>query len=170
MPPREPLISFTVSSVVDAPADAVWARVTTMEGVNHELMPIVRMTVPRALRSFTIDDAPLGERVFRSWILLFGVLPIDGHDLTLVSIDPRRGFHEHSSSLAQREWIHRRTLEPVAGGTRVTDQIGCTPRMAFLAPLLRPVFQAIFRHRHRRLARHFAPGQTRWNAGGRARR
>ena len=168
MPPCEPLLSFSVSSVVDATPDAVWARVTTMDGVNDELMPIVRMTMPRAFRDFTIDDAPLGERVFRSWILLFGVLPIDGHDLTLISIDRGRGFHEHSTSLAQRAWIHRRTLEPVAGGTRVTDQIGCTPRAAFLAPVLRPIFQAIFRHRHRRLARHFASGQTSWSAAGRA--
>ena len=145
-----------MSSVVPAAPEEVWARVTTMDGVNDELMPIVRMTYPRRLAGFTIADAPLGERAFRSWILLFGVMPIDAHDLTLISVDAGRGFHEHSSSLAQRDWIHERTLTPVTNGTRVTDHIRYAPRLSFLAGALRPVFQAIFRHRHRRLARYFS--------------
>ena len=150
------LVEFTVSSVVPAPPAAVWARVTTMDGVNDELMPIVRMTIPRNLAGFTIDDAPLGERAFRSWILLFGLVPIDAHDLTLLTVDPVRGFHEHSSSLAQRHWIHERSLTPLPEGTRVTDRIRFAPRVPFLAGALRPIFQAIFRHRHRRLGRYFS--------------
>jgi hypothetical protein len=154
---QEPrLFGFTVSSIVPAAPDEVWARVTTMAGVNDELMPVVRMTIPRELAAFTIADAPLGERAFRSWILLFGALPIDAHDLTLVGLDLGRGFHEHSSSLAQRHWIHRRTLTAVPEGTRVTDEIQFAPRLAFLAPILRPLLHAIFRHRHRRLGRYFA--------------
>lgn len=149
------LVEFTVSSVIPAAADAVWARVTTMAGVNDEIMPILRMTIPRDLAAFTIADAPLGERAFRSWVLLFGVIPIDGHDLTLVSVDHGRGFHEHSTSLTQRDWIHERTLEPVAAGTRVTDRIRFASRAPFLATALRPLLQRLFRHRHRRLARYF---------------
>jgi ligand-binding SRPBCC domain-containing protein len=149
------LVEFTVSSVVPAPPEAVWARVTTMDGINQELMPIIRMTIPRDLAAFTIADAPLGERAFRSWILLFGLVPIDAHDLTLITVDPARSFHEHSSSLMQRHWIHERTLTPLPEGTRVTDRIRFAPRVLFLAGALRPILQALFRHRHRRLARYF---------------
>ena len=34
--------SFRVSSVLHASPEAVWARATTIEGVNAELMPIAR--------------------------------------------------------------------------------------------------------------------------------
>ena len=51
--------------------------------------------------------------------------------------------------------VHERRLEPVAGGTRVTDRIEFEPRLGALGPLFRPVFHAVFRHRHRRLARWF---------------
>ena len=72
--------------------------------------------------------------------------------------DPGRGFHEDSTMLSQRRWVHRRTLEPVDGGTRVVDRIEFEPRLPGLAGLLRPVFRAVFRHRHRRLAAHFRRG------------
>jgi len=62
------------SSLVAAPAEEVWARAITPEGVNHELGPILRMTMPRGLRGMAIDDAALGEvvgpsssRPLRSW-------------------------------------------------------------------------------------------------------
>src|SRR5258706_16273382 len=147
--------AFEVSSVIPASPTAVWERVTTFEGVNHELMPIVRMTCPPALRRIDPSVVPIGRPWFRSWILLFGVMPFDYDHLRIMAIEPGRGFHEDSTMLTQRRWVHRRDLEPVAGGTRGTDRIEVEPRVAFLGPLLRPVFQAVFRHRHRRLAAHF---------------
>src|SRR4051794_37041601 len=69
MAPAEPH-SFTVSSIVPAPCERVWSRITTMEGVNHELAPFIYMTIPRTLAGFTITDAPLGTRAFRSLVLL----------------------------------------------------------------------------------------------------
>ena len=148
-------LSFEVISVVPAPPSAVWDRVTTFEGVNHELMPIVRMTCPPAMRRIDPATVPLGRFWFRSWLLLFGVLPIDYDHLRLVAIEPGRGFHEDSTMLSQRRWVHRRDLEPVGGGTRVRDRIEFEPRVAFLGPFMRVVFRAVFRHRHRRLATHF---------------
>lgn len=147
--------SFEVGSVLPAAADVVWARITTFEGVNHELMPIVRMTCPPEHRRIDPATVPLGRRWFRSWILLFGVLPIDYDDLCLVAIEPGRSFHEDSTMLSQRRWVHRRDLEPVSGGTRIRDRIEFEPRLGLLGPLLRPVFRAMFRHRHRRLATYF---------------
>ena len=149
------LRSFEVASVVPAPPDAVWDRVTTFEGVNDELMPIVRMTCPTSLRRIDPATVPLGRTWFRSWILLFGVLPFDYDDLRLLAIEPGRGFHEDSTMLTQRRWVHRRDLEPVDGGTRVRDRIDFEPRVPGLGAVLGIVFRAVFRHRHRRLAAHF---------------
>ena len=33
------------------------------------------MTVPRGLADMTLDRVPLGQRVARSWVLLFGLIP-----------------------------------------------------------------------------------------------
>ncbi len=149
------MVEFEVSSTVAAQPEAVWARVASFEGVNDELMPIVRMTCPPAFRRIDPAVVPLGRPWFRSWLLLFGVLPFDWDHLRIVALEPGRGFHEDSTMLSQRRWVHRRSLEPVAGGTRVTDRIAFEPRLPFLGGLLRPVFRSVFRHRHRRLAARF---------------
>jgi len=89
-----------VSSIVLAPPAAVWERIASFEGVNDELMPIVRMTCPPEHRRIDPATVPLGRPWFRSWLLLFGVLPIDWDHLTLVAIDPPHGFHEDSTMLS----------------------------------------------------------------------
>src|SRR5258706_6556441 len=94
--------AFEVSSVVPAPPAVVWERITTFEGVNHELMPIVRMTCPPDLRRIDPATVPIGRPWFRSWIFLFGVLPFDYDHLRLVAIEPGRSFHEDSTMLTQR--------------------------------------------------------------------
>lgn len=147
---------FQVTSVVPASPDAVWARVSTMEGVNAELRPLARMTYPREISRLDATVVPLGQRLFRSWILLFGVLPVDYDDLTLVRVEPGRGFLENSSLLSQRRWVHERLLDPVTGGCRITDRIGFEPRAPFGGRVMRAVFHFFFRHRHRRLRRAFA--------------
>jgi ligand-binding SRPBCC domain-containing protein len=157
-------MEFEVSSVVPATPEAVWARVSTMDGVNHELMPLVRMTYPRRYAGLRLDPdvVPLGERVFRSWILLLGLLPIDWDDLRLVRIERGRGFLESSTMLSQRRWVHERTLAAVHGGCRVTDRITFEPRLPGLGRVFLPVFRFFFRHRHRRLARYFGREERRW--------
>ena len=57
--------------------------------------------------------------------------------------------------LSQRRWVHRRDLDPAPTGTRVTDRIEFEPRAPGVGALLLPLFRAVFRHRHRRLAVHF---------------
>ena len=154
---------FQVSSVLPATPAEVWARVATIEGVNHELLPFARMTCPRAFAGMRLDAAPVvpGQRLFRSWILLFGILPVDWDDLTLVRVEPDRGFFESSTMLSQRRWIHERTLETVPGGCRVTDRIEFEPRLSLPSGLFHGVFRFFFRHRHRRLAQWFSKGARR---------
>jgi hypothetical protein len=102
----------------------------------------------------TVAPGPLG----RSWVLLFGLIPIDYDDLVLEQIDPGRGFLERSSMLSQRLWEHERTIEPVDPNTcEIADRVAWEPRLPIPGRLLRPLFEAVFRHRHRQLRRHFGP-------------
>ena len=144
---------------VAAPAAEVWDRVTREEGINDELRPWMRMTMPRPLRGRTIDavePGPLG----RSWILLFGVLPFDYDELQLAELEPGRRFLERSTMLSMRRWEHERTVEPVENGScEVTDRIAFRLRAPLRAlGMTRPtaaLIDRIFAHRHRRLVRRF---------------
>jgi hypothetical protein len=150
------LLEITASSDLAATPDVVWARVATLEGINHELGPWMRMTAPRREQELTVEEAPLGERWFRSWVLLLGVLPFDYDDLCLEALEPGRGFRERSTMLSARRWHHDRTLERLpGGGTRVTDRVAFEPRVGRIAPLHRAIIAATFRHRHRRLLAAF---------------
>jgi ligand-binding SRPBCC domain-containing protein len=146
---------LTFESIVAAPPSAVWERVSTFEGINDELRPLMRMTAPASVRRLDPAEVVLGERICRSWCLLLGVLPFDYDDITLVALEPGRGFHERSRMLSQRVWEHRRTLTPVDGGCRVTDTLAFEPRVPGSAALVRRLVRAVFRHRHRRLRRAF---------------
>ena len=58
--------------------------------------------------------------------------------------------------LSQRAWEHERTIEPQDDGAcLVTDRVAWEPRLPFPGAVLRPIFRAVFRHRHRRLRKHF---------------
>ena len=145
----------TVSSELGADADAVWARATDPDGINDELRPLLRMTVPRGAEDFGLDDLEPGL-VGRSWIFLFGLVPFDYDDLNIVRVEPGRSFLERSSMLSMRLWEHERTLDPLdEGRCRVTDRLAWEPRLPLPGALLRPVIRALFGHRHRRLRRAF---------------
>ena len=112
-----------VSSELGAGAEAVWARAIDPAGINYELGPLMRMTVPRGAEDFGLDDPEPGH-IGRSWVLLFGFLPFDYDDITVVRVEPGRGFLERSTMLSQRLWEHERTLEPLgANRCRITDRV-----------------------------------------------
>jgi ligand-binding SRPBCC domain-containing protein len=151
--------SVEQSSAVALPAQAMWERAVSEEGINDELAPILRMTMPAGLRGKTIDDVDIGEPLGRSWILLFGVLPVDYDDLRLAELEPGRRFLERSSMLSMRVWQHERMVEPA-------DEHSCTLTDRLSFELRRPlawipgsdrvaaaIVRFLFRHRHRRLAR-----------------
>jgi len=140
-----------------ASAAAVWERVTTVEGVNHELGPWVRMTVPRAARGMTLEELPLGRAVGRSWVLLARVIPFDYDDLTLVERGPGRRFLERSPMGSMRSWQHERVVEERGeGACAVTDRLTFAPRVAGTGRLVEAIVTRLFAHRHRRLAAFFA--------------
>jgi hypothetical protein len=144
-----------------APAATVWARAVTPEGINDELRPILRMTMPRAYRGKTIDDVEVGEPLGRSWIFLFGVLPVDCDDLMLAELEPGRRFRERSTMLSMSLWQHEREVVPVGEGEcEVTDRLMFTlrPPMAWVPGMKRlaiATVRRLFAHRHRRLAERY---------------
>src|SRR5436309_223133 len=127
---------FEIESSLRASAARVWEHASSMAGVNLELWPLVQMTYPPAMKRLTPETVPLGRRAFRSWLLLFGLLPIDYDDLTLIELEPGRGFQEVSPMFSMREWRHRRAVIPTAEGCVVRDEVTCTPRRRWTAPLL----------------------------------
>jgi ligand-binding SRPBCC domain-containing protein len=142
-------------SVLAASTEAIWDHVSTFEGINDELRPWLRMTAPARVRSLDPSEVVLGERIFRSWVLLFGLIPIDYDDLALVALEPGRGFHERSRMMSMRVWEHERWLEPSGSGCRVADRLSFEPRLGGMGPLLERFVRATFRHRHRRLRKRF---------------
>ena len=154
-----------VSSTISADAPAVWSRVVSVAGVNHELGPLLSMTVPRQLREraadLNIDDLPLGEPIGRSWVKLFGLIPVDYDLLCLTEREPGRRFQEVSTMATLSPWRHERTVEPAGeAACTVTDRLQFTPRRPLRwlpgsSRLVEAIVRRLFQHRHRRLAEHF---------------
>jgi len=142
---------IAVSSELNASAEAVWARAIDPDGINHELRPLMRMTVPRGAEDFGLDDLEPGH-IGRSWVLLFGLIPFDYDDITIVRAEPGRSFLERSTMLSMRLWEHERTVTPLGEGRcRVEDRLGWEPRLPLPGALLRPLIRFFFNHRHKRL-------------------
>jgi ligand-binding SRPBCC domain-containing protein len=151
------VVEVVTTSTVPAPARGVWRRVVTPEGINHELAPWMRMTMPRSLRGKTIDDVQPGQHLGRCWLLLFGVIPFDYDDLGLAELGPGYRFLERSTMLSMRRWEHERTVVPAgAEACEVTDRIEFEPRVALSARMTQRTVTRMFAHRHRRLGRWFA--------------
>lgn len=156
-------IEITRTSALAAPAAEVWAAVTTMAGVNAELLPWVRMTHPRDIADLRSDpERLLGRVAFHSWLLAGGRLPFDRHSLRLVSVEehgPAGGaFVEESTSWLQRRWRHQRdvTATSVVACT-VTDRLVVEPRVSLAAPIVSRIVGRLFDHRHRRLRAMYGP-------------
>lgn len=150
------MIERAFASALRAPVAAVWARVSTPEGINDELGPWLSMSMPRGVSRLDARSLPLGQTLFRSWILLGGVLPIDYDDLRLVSLTEGVGFHERSSMATARVWEHRRWLrDDGQGGCVLNDRVGYEPRFALAGAALGAIVPRVFAHRHRRLRTRF---------------
>lgn len=152
------MIEVQRTSMIDAPRAAVWHRVTSPDGINDELMPYMRMVMPRRHRGTSIADLRPGTSLGRVWILYLGVLPLDWDRLTLTEIDPEHHFQEVSSMISMRVWRHRRTLTSRDDGTtEVRDHLQFT-HASTVAPTVR----------HRPALVHRAPVRSPPSPSGRA--
>ena len=146
-------VELLFRSDLQAPVGDVWTWITSVEGISRELWPILKMTVPRDMRK--LGDVPItpGKPLFRSWVLLFGVVPIDRSDLTLLELTDSRGFVEQSPLLSMSLWRHERSLEPHGTRTILVDKLTFRPR--FATALTRWFIETVFTHRHAVLRRQF---------------
>jgi ligand-binding SRPBCC domain-containing protein len=154
------MIAVERTTQLAAPSADVWTSAVTPEGINYELRPWMRMTMPRELRGRTVADVRPGERPGRSWLLLFGLLPVDYDDLGIAELEPGRRFLERSTMLSMRLWQHERIVEGAGEGCTVTDRLSFELRrplaaMPGSARLARATIEFLFRHRHRRLVERF---------------
>lgn len=150
------LHEVTRESVVAVDPGVLWQRVTTPEGVNDELRPWLRMTVPAGWRGRSIAEIEPPERLGRSWILAGGLVPIDFDEIGIAELEPGR-FQEDSRMLTMTIWRHERRVEADPAGARVIDRLEFQPRRPLrwipgYGALYARIVGLIFSHRHRRLA------------------
>lgn len=150
--------TLSFESTLAARPDKVWAWITSFDGISKEMAPVLRMSVPNGVRDIESIPFEPGVPMFRSWIRLGGVLPIDFSDLTLLSLTPGQGFVEQSPMGSMRLWRHERTIHPVANGCRLTDTLNFEPR--FGGRLAVAFVRKFFTHRHRMLRKHLGVGDA----------
>jgi hypothetical protein len=141
---------FSLSSDLDVPGHGVLVTLT-MEGVNAELRPLVKMAAPAEWDCLPIFDWPVQQHLFKSWVLFMGVFPIDRHSFYFESIRPESGFKERSSSTMNSVWCHERSVTAIRTGCRVTDSIDYQSRLPLIDYLFRLVYRLVSLCRHRNL-------------------
>ena len=145
--------AFEIQSQIAADREEVWRHATCMPSVNLEFRPWIRMTYPAEHLILDVSPNDLQKTLFRSRILLFGLLPVEIYNVTFEEFEPGHRFLERSPTLTQHWWQHERTLTDVDGGCRVTDRVAVFPRMALLGSLSLWLARLIFVNRHRNLRR-----------------
>ena len=155
---------ISIQTTLLCPQAAVWDRISTMHGVNDELYPILRMTCPDMSMRISKELVNVHQKpLFRSWLLLFGILPIEYDDINLKSVLEGQSFSERSEMALMSEWHHDRFLETDAAGTVVTDNLAFSPRFGMIGWLLVMIVKCLFQHRHRRLKTIFGCAKdTKW--------
>lgn len=142
--------SFQIESRVRVGPSELWETVVTPEGVNAELWPLLRMTFPGSVENLANEWRP-NETLFRSWILLFGVIPVEYDDLAFAEVDEGRRFLERSRMLTQERWQHEREIFADPGGSRIVDRVSFQSRTPALEGIQLRLFALVFRYRHFRL-------------------
>ena len=128
----------------------------TPEGINDEMRPYLRMTLPPGSSGSTPRASRSARRSAAAGSSSSACSPSTTTRSALARLEPGRGFLERSKMLSQRTWEHERTLEPAAGGgCLITDRVRWQPRLGLPGRPLRPIIAWFFRHRHKRLRQHF---------------
>ncbi len=144
--------SFEIETDLCIPAEKAWSHMTSPSGVNAEFWPIMRMTFPPTVGDVTSDWQP-GRQLFRSWLLLFGIVPVEYDDFGLEEVDRGKRFLEISEMMSQEKWIHEREITEIPKGVRLRDRVSFVSRLASLERVYLVVFRLVFRYRHFRLKR-----------------
>ena len=150
--------SFRLKTNVAANPNSVWQHMTSIAGVNREFFPLLKMTGSRKYQRLDDHSEMLGKQLFRSWILLFGIVPVEYDDLCIIELVPGKKFVEASSMLMQKKWRHERSIEALPDfGSTIEDHICFEARFPILAPISYPIILALFKYRHFRLQQILGP-------------
>jgi ligand-binding SRPBCC domain-containing protein len=146
----ENTISLRFESKLYAPIESVWEWITSVKGIRAEMWPFFLMTVPKGVRSLSDVQITPGTRMFRSYVFLFGLLPIDYSDMTLLELNIGQGFIEQSPMGSMKLWRHERQIAPCPSESSTViliDQLTFQPRMA--KRLVGWFIRRVFIHRHK---------------------
>lgn len=147
-------ITFEETSHIDISAADFIESHLTMIGVNYELGPFLKMSCSKEWERRSLTEWQTGAPLFRSVIFALWVLPIDVHSFYMEKVS-RHGFEEHSSSWMNSLWRHKRTVEPNGSSCAIRDMVEFTPRVRMVGGLAARIYQAVFKHRHKRLQVRF---------------
>jgi ligand-binding SRPBCC domain-containing protein len=133
--------------------DNMWKWITSSEGLNHELFPILHMSSLSNFSTKNLDTIELGVPITRSWLLLFGLLPIGFSELTLVELNVGERFIEQSKMSFMKSWRHERIIIPHGAGTIIRDVLTYEPIIS--NQLCTFFIKLLFRNRHKKLRNRF---------------
>jgi hypothetical protein len=142
-------ISIRFESKLLAPPERIWEWITSVKDISAEMWPFFRMTAPKNIKSLADVQIQPGVPMFRSYVFLFGFLPIDYSDMTLLELNPGIGFVEQSPMGSMKLWRHERHIAPCPselGAFLLVDQLTFSPRMA--KRLVGWFIRLVFTHRH----------------------
>ena len=137
---------LTFLSQLHAEPQSVWRWITSLEGIQREMRPWMRMTAPRGVANLRDVEMRPGVRLFRSRLYLFCVIPFGFSDLTLLEFTDGVGFVEQSPMAGMRLWRHVRTIEPNATGCALRDELTFEPIIG--GALVVWFVRRMFTHRH----------------------
>ena len=158
--PMSGSVSMRFESKLTAPPERVWEWIASVKGISEEMWPYFRMTAPRSVQSLADVQIRPGVPMFRSYVFLFGVLPIDYSDMTLLEFNNGVGFIEQSPMGSMTLWRHERQIVPHPsdpGAVMLVDQLTFRPRMA--RHLVTWFIRRVFTHRHKVLREHLGGAQ-----------
>ncbi|MDC0661213.1 hypothetical protein [Marinobacter sp. SS21] len=141
---------FNIESKLRVEASSLSRDLFTMEAVNRELAPLLRMSAPDEWRQRPISSWPTGVRLFKSVISLFGLIPSDVHQFLFEEVGDL-GFRESSTSLMNKTWRHQRQIIPAGNAAIVRDTVEFSNRFRPMGVALKPVYERVFKRRHRYL-------------------
>ena len=143
------VISLRFESKLHAPSERIWEWITSVKGIRAEMWPFFLMTVPKGVQSLNDVQVTPGMPMFRSYVFLFGFLPIDYSDMTLLELKQGQGFVEQSPMGSMKLWRHERSIVPCPidlNAVWLVDQLTFRPRMA--SCMVGWFIRRVFIHRH----------------------
>lgn len=150
------MLYVEVSSRLKCKRQVIWESISSINGANKEFYPLLKMTCPfpdLRINPSLITDRPL----FRSWLLLFGLFPIEFDLIRLTKVIENECFEEKSSMALISEWNHHRYLSTPSNDneTIVIDTIQFLPRIPGSGLIFLFVVRWLFQYRHFRLRQMF---------------